>query len=206
MIFFLLLNILLINIEIFSAEREPFLCTTGLVIKKTDEISNLNFFANEQSKINRNEIYGYVSVLGAFASVLIPTRYAILNNPRNRIFFTHLALGCISMLGFCRLSAYFEDQASKERGNFLKMICSLETENLWCALFKIETGALNKKFYDAFTSEEKTKQKEINDRIEFFKKIIHANKFLEKTNQLDLRPEQKTNIDAKITYLLSYHP
>jgi hypothetical protein len=104
------------------------------------------------------------------------------------------------------LVEYFSEQSRKRFKNILDIVRSPETTNLWKTLFPIEGRELSKDddkdFFNAMTSTEETEQKKINNRIQFFKKIIKINMLFQKINQLDLTPEENRNINIKIVNLL----
>lgn len=215
MIFFLLLNILFFNIEIFSAEQsKSFLTPEGMIAEdRHGRIkSSLAFFAFKLAEEERSFIKGYRSLFSVFfgsimyigaASSIIDMSQLISAKPLliestpiiRKISIKITSASFIFMILSGLLSKYFLEEAKKRFKNNLNLARSPETTNLWKTLFPIEGRELskedNKDFFNTITSPEETKQKKINNRMQFFKKIIKINMLFQKTNQLDLTLEEK---------------
>lgn len=114
---------------------------------------------------------------------------------KNKNLKKYIAGSFIFMILSGLLSKYFLEEAKKRFKNNLNLARSPETINLWKTLFQIEEKELskedNKDFFNTITSPEETEQKKINNRMQFFKKIIKINMLSQKTNQLDLTLEEK---------------
>lgn len=230
MIFFLLLNILFFNIEIFSAEQsKSFLTPEGMIAEdRHGRIkSSLAFFAFKLAEEERSFIKGYRSLFSVFfgsimyigaASSIIDMSQLISAKPLliestpiiRKISIKITSASFIFMILSEILLTCFLERSIKRFQKNLDIVRSPETTNLWKTLFPIEGRELSKEddkdFFNAMTSTEETEQKKINNRMQFFKKIIKINMLSQKTNQLDLTLEEKKNMNTKIANIIFYYP